>query len=237
MSSTRRTANEIHILAMLDRREAAGLPQRLLRGMRALPATTGSGAAGVLVCALVGALAWLAHDDDSPAADSALAGAVTVKPAAAIAEPPEPASRVVPDEVPESEPDPVPGAGAGAAIVEAAPAPATRPDEPDDPAEPLHPLPPQQHAGRIAPQEFARDPQRLAAHAAAGKGAARAAAGKAPAAGARTAALSRTEPRHKRPASLPKTAPEPVDTDVALISAIIQHANKRQEAEDAALKP
>jgi hypothetical protein len=29
----------------------------------------------------------------------------------------------------------------------------------------------------------------------------------------------------------------PVDTDVALISAIIQHANKRQEAEDAALKP
>jgi hypothetical protein len=137
--------------------------------------------------------------------------------------------------VPEPASDPSPGAGA--AIVEAAPEPAAGPDEPSEPAEPVHPLPPQQHAGRIAPPEFARDPQRLAAHAATGKGAARAAAGKAPAAGARTAALSHAEPRHKRPASLSKTAPEPVDTDVALISAIIQHANKRQEAEDAALKP
>jgi len=228
MSATRRTANEINILAMLDRREAAGLPRRILRGMRGLPAAAWYGA-GVLVCALVGVLAWLAHDSDSSASvDGALAGAVTVTPAAPIAaELPEPASRAAPDAPLEPAPDPVPGTGA--AIVEVEPAPAAEPGEPAEPAEPLHPLPPRQHAGRIAPQE--------SAHAATGTGAPRTAAGKAPAAGARAAALSHAEPRRKRPASPTKTAPEPVDTDVALISAIIQHASKRQEAEDAAPKP
>jgi hypothetical protein len=232
MSSTRRTANEINILAMLDRHQAAGLPQRILRGLRGMPAAAWYGAAGVLVCALLGMLGWLARDSDSSASvDSALAGAVNPKAAAAIAAaPPAPvsASLAVPDAEPEPAPEPLPGAGA--TIVDVAPAAAA------EPAASVHPLPPPQHAGRIAPHEFAGDPQRLSAHAATAKSAARAAAGKPPAAGAR-AVPARAEPRNRRPAALPKSVSEPVDTDVALISAIIQHANKRQEAEEAARKP
>jgi hypothetical protein len=232
MSSTRRTANEINILAMLDRHQAAGLPQRILRGLRGLPAAAWYGAASVLVCALLGMLAWLARDSHSSASvDSALAGAVNPNAAAATAvAPPAPVSvsLAVPDAEPEPAPGPVPGAGA--TIVDVAPATAA------EPAAPVHPLPPQQHAGRIAPHESAGDPQRPSAHAATAKSAARAAAGKPPAAGAR-AAPGRAEPRNRRPAALPKSASEPVDTDVALISAIIQHANKRQEAEEAARKP
>jgi hypothetical protein len=228
MSSTRRTANEINILAMLDRHQAAGLPQRILRGLRGLPAAAWYGAASVLVCALLGMLAWLARDSHSSASvDSALAGAVNPNAAAAIAAAP-PAPVSVSLAVSDAEPEPVPGAGA--TIVDVAPAAAA------EPAAPVHSLPPKQHAGRIAPHEFAGDPQRLSAHAAMAKSAARAAAGKPPAAGAR-AAPTRAEPRNRRPAALPKSASEPVDTDVALISAIIQHANKRQEAEEAARKP
>jgi hypothetical protein len=232
MSSTRRKENEVNILAMLDRHEAAGIPQRILRGLRGLPAAAWYGAAGVLVCVLVGVLAWLARDSDpSTSADTALAGAVAVKPAEPIAAaPPElaSASLVVPDALPD--PDPVPAAGA--AIVDVAPAPAAAPDASEAP---VHALPPP-HAGRMAPHEFAREPQRLAAHAATGKSALRTAADKAPATGSRPA-LAHGEPRRRHSASLPKAAPEPVDTDVALISAIIQHANQRQEAEDAARKP
>ena len=232
MSSTRRTANEINILAMLDRHEAAGLPRRILRGLQRMPAAAWYGAAGVLVCALVGLLAWLARDSHSSASvDSALAGAVDPRPAAVIgAAPPAP----VPVPVSLAEPEPPAGAapdtppGAGATVVDVAPAPGAEPP-------PVHPLP-QQHAGRITPHEVPRDPQGLATHAAAGKSAPHAAAGKPAAAGAR-AAPARAEPRNRRPAALPKSVTEPVDTDVALISAIIQHASKRQEAEEAARKP
>jgi hypothetical protein len=221
MSSTRRTANEINILAMLDRHEAAGLPARLLRGLRASPATAWYGTAGALVCVLVGLLAWLAHDSDSFSVDSALAGAVTVGPAAPIAAAqPEPASASL--SAPEPPADPEPAPAARAAIVDVAPAPA---------AEPAAPV---QHAGR-SPREVTRDPQRPAAHATAGKNN-RTAAGKAPVS-SHAAILPHAEPRHKRPAPLPKAAVVPVDTDVALISAIIQHANRREEAEDAARKP
>lgn len=226
MSSTRRTANEINILAMLDRHEAAGLPRRLLRRLRGLPAAVWYGTAGVLVCALVGVLAWLARDGDS--VDSALAGAVTVKPAAAIAAaPPGPLTHAASDAPPEPEPEPA----AGAAIVDVAPAPAP------EPAAPLHAQ--QEQAGHITPSESARDPERVSAHAAAAKSTSRAAAGKAGASGSRAAALAHAEPRHKRPAVQPKAkaALAPVDTDVDLISAIIQHASKRQEAEDAARNP
>lgn len=230
MSSTRRKENEVNILAMLDRHEAAGLPQRILRGLRGLPAVAWYGAAGVLVCVLVGVLAWLARDSDPPAsADTALAGAVTVKPAEAIAAaPPEPASAslAAPDALPGPVPDPDPVPAAGAAIVDVAPAPAPA-AEPEESEAPVHALPPQ-HAGRAAPHEFAREPQRLATHTATGQSALHTAAGK---------ALAHGEPRRRHSTSLPKAAPEPLDTDVALISAIIQHANQRQEAEDTARKP
>jgi hypothetical protein len=230
MSSTRRTANEINILAILDRHQAAGLPQRVLRGLRGLPGAAWYGAANVLVCVLVGMLAWLARDSPSSASvDGALAGAVDPKPAAAIAAAPAPviASLAVPVAEPEPAPEPVPSAGA--TVVDVVPAPAA------EPLAPLHPLPPQQHAGRITPHAFARDPQRLSAHATE-KSATRAAAGKPAGAGAR-AAPGRIDLRNRRPAAMQKAVSEPVDTDVALSSAIIQHANKRQEAEEAARKP
>jgi len=50
---------------------------------------------------------------------------------------------------------------------------------------------------------------------------------------------ARQEPAHpRRTAALPKAKPAPgaVDTDVALISAIIQHVNQRGELKDAAAK-
>jgi hypothetical protein len=183
-------------------------------------------------------LASLARDGDSSApADAALAGAITVQPAEPItAAPPEPASASLatpdarPDPVPEPAHDPAPEPAhdpvpeTGATIVDVAPAPAAEPAAP------------QQHAGRIAAHEFAHDPQHTA-QAATEKNAAGAAAGKAPSTDIHAAPLARAEQRHRRPAPHPKAAPEPVDTDVALISAIIRHANKRQEADDAARKP
>jgi hypothetical protein len=79
--------------------------------------------------------------------------------------------------------------------------------------------------------------QRLAAHSPTAKPAARTASPKAPAAANRAAALAHAEPRARRTPASAKPAPAAVDTDVALISAIIQHANKRQENEEAARKP
>jgi hypothetical protein len=203
MSSTRRSANEINILAMLDRHESAGPAQRMLRGLRRMPALFWYGTAGVLVVGLVGTLAWLAGDGgaSSPAA-GALAGAA------------EPAARILP--------------AAGATIVElapvAAPAPATEAPAPV----PARTLPPQQHAGRIAPRDAQRDPPRLTGHTAAARPAPRAVAARVPA---------HAETRRGRQAASAKPAQDALDTDVALISAIIQHASKRQEAEDAASKP
>jgi hypothetical protein len=205
MSSTRRSANEINILAMLDRHESAGPAQRMLRGLRRMPALFWYGTAGVLVVGLVGTLAWLAGDGgaSSPAA-AALAGAA------------EPAARILP--------------AAGASIVELAPppVPASAAEAPAPAPVPARTLPPQQHAGRIAPRDAQRDPPRLTGHAAAAKPAPRAVAARAPA---------HAETRRGRQAASAKPAQDALDTDVALISAIIQHASKRQEAEDAASKP
>ncbi|MGO4475017.1 hypothetical protein AB4Z32_02060 [Massilia sp. 2TAF26] len=224
MSSTRRSANEINILAMLDRHESAGLPQRMLRCLRRMPALFWYGTAGVLVVGLVGTLAWLAGDGGAPSPTAAaLAGAgAEGKSAAAVAAPPAPALPA-PGRTGAAEPLAETLPAGGATVVEVAPAPVT-----DAPAPaPVHTLPPQQHAGRIAPRDAQRDPPRLAAHAAA-KPAPRTVAARAPA---------HAETRRGRQAPSAKPAQDAVDTDVALISAIIQHASKRQEAEDAASKP
>jgi hypothetical protein len=139
---------------------------------------------------------------------------------------------------------------AGATIVNVAPAPADL--APADlaaqaPAAVVHrspapaaALPQRQQSGRITPRELQRYPQRLAAHSAMARTATpRAPAqGKTAAGGTRPAALAHTAPataahsrRHPAPA---KAAAPTVDTDVALISAIIQHAATRQETEEAA---
>ncbi len=204
MSSTRRSANEINILAMLDRHESAGLAQRMLRGLRRMPALFWYGTAGVLVVGLVGTLAWLARDGGAPSPAAALADAADGKPAAAVAvAPPVPAPEP-PGVTGAAEPASETLAAGGATIVEVAPAPVPVTEAPAPVPAPR--LPPRQHAGRIAPRTMAA---RAPAHA---------------------------ETRRSRQAPSAKPAQDAVDTDVALISAIIQHAGKRQEAEDAASK-
>jgi hypothetical protein len=216
MSSARRTANEVNILAMLDRHEAGGLQKRVLRGLRGRPAAFWYGAAGVLAVGLLSVLAWLARDSGaSSAVDIALAGAVSsggrqasaaVSPLAASASAAVAVADAASDAVADVAPD-APAQG-GATIVDVAPAPAVL-----------------------------REPPRQAApaHAAAAKAKPRPAASPKPAAATR-APLAHAETRSRRPAAPAKDAPA-VDTDVALISAIIQHATKRQEAEEAARKP
>lgn len=217
MSSTRRTASEINILAMLDRHEAGKLPQRILRGLRGRSARFWYGAAGVLACGLAGTLAWLAQDSGtSGAVDSALAGAVSpsgrqagaaIAPLAPEAAPAgsDPVADGAADSLAVAEPEAVsdsPPKG-GATIVDLAPAPAAVP---------------------------------VTAPAATAKAAPKPATAR-PGAATRTPALAHAEARGRRPSQPLKPAPAAVDTDVALISAIIQHASKRQEAEDAAGKP
>ena len=248
MSSTRRTASETNILAMLDRHESGGPGRRLLRGLRGVPAMAWYGAAGVLVVALVGSLAWLARDSGPPSsADSGLAGVTPSRPApmaGAAATPPVPASaattaaataasEVVADANAGRDRPP---AAAGATIVDLAPAQPAQSTEPADPAPAPRALPPQEHAGRILPRDVQHDPrherERLAS---APKPAPRTAAGRPPSA-ARSQAAAHAEARSRRAAAR-QQAPAADDTDVALITAIIQHASKRQEAEEEGRKP
>jgi hypothetical protein len=244
MSSSRRSANEINILAMLDRHETGGLPRRILRGLRGRSAMW-YGAAGMLVAGLVATLGWLAHDSSAPSVDdSALAGVATPgasqvsggtvrsTPPAAVSLPrrdPAPAAAPEPEAAVALEPTLASAPAAGATIVEMAPAPLPEPAAaaPRDTQSDTQPItqPTARHAT-----------QRLAAHTPAAKPAARIAPSRAPAAGTRPAALAHAEPRARRTPASAKPAPA-VDTDVALISAIIQHASKREENEEAARKP
>jgi hypothetical protein len=240
MSSARRSANEVNILDMLDRQASGPLPRRMLRRFLSRPAMVWYGAAGLLVCGLVGTLAWLARDSTPASVDTALAGSIKAAPQASVAavetvgNAPLVASPAVHAEsagsagsaLPEDSAPP-----AGANIVDVAP-----PPEPAAPAlavrtpapAPVHALPQQQAAGRIAVHEAQRDPARLAAHAAPARTGPRAAQAGAPVHAGPAAARSRRQAAAARaPAS-----PSAVDTDVALITAIIQHANTREEAQE-----
>src|SRR5206468_554171 len=92
--------------------------------------------------------------------------------------------------------------------------------------------------GHTAPRELQRDPQRLAAHATMARTALtrRPAQGKTATGATRAAALAHAGPataaHSRRQAAPAKTAAPSADTDVALISAIIQHATARQETEE-----
>jgi hypothetical protein len=122
--------------------------------------------------------------------------------------------------------DPAPPAGAN--IVDVAP-----PAEPEAPVlavrapAPAHTLPQQQAAGRIAAHEVRRDPDRVAAQAAPARPGPRASPTEPKAHAGPAAARTRRQVAAKAPA-----AASAVDTDVALISAIIQHANAREEAQE-----
>jgi hypothetical protein len=237
MSSTRRSANEVNILDMLDRQAKGPLPRRMLRRFLGKPAMVWYGAAGLAVCGLVGVLAWLAHDGGSSSVDTVLAGSIkpavhvqaaaldTVGNAPLVASAAEPAQ--APDSVPDSTQDSAQGSAqpgeqaAGATIVDVAPPAGPHTLAAAGPA-PVHAhaLPQQQAAGRIAVHEAQRDAPRAAVHAAAK-------------AGARVARAAAAAPRNRRQPAPAMAAPAAVDTDVALITAIIQHANARQEAEEA----
>jgi hypothetical protein len=235
MSSGRRSANEVNILDMLDRQASGPLPRRMLRRFLGRSAMVWYGAAGLLVCGLVGTLAWLARDGTPSSVDNVLAG--SIKPSAQVEVVSEtvgnaplvasvanhaPAAEGVPDSAADSALTAAP-----ATIVDVAPPPEPAAQAPV-PAPVVHALPPQQATGRIAAREVPRDPPRLAAHAAAPKAAPRT---------GRSASQPRAETaasRHRRQAAAAKAPPAApaVDTDVALITAIIQHAANRQEAEE-----
>jgi len=242
MSSTRRTASETNILAMLDRHESGGPGRRMLRRLRRVPALAWYGAAGVLAIGLVGSLAWLARDSATPPpVDSALAGppgpAVPGAPPVAASPSSNPPLAVSADATAEAVSKADAGLAAstpaaGATIVDLAPADAAPPAEA---LPPLRVLPPQERAGRILPRDGRRasqdDRQHESRHerlAAAAKSP-RTTNGK-PAA----TAQAHLDARPRRTAAAPKQAPAAVDTDVALITAIIQHASKRQDAEEEA---
>jgi hypothetical protein len=235
MSSTRRSANEINILDMLDRQASGPLPRRMLRRFLNRPAMMWYGAAGLLVCGLVGTLAWLAHDGTPAPVNTGLAG--SIKPAAqapvaaveTVGNAPLVASAPASASAPALSADPAPPARAS--IVDVAP-----PPEPEAPAvavrapapAPVHALPQQQAAGRIAVHEAERDPARLAAQGVPAKTGPRAAHAEPRAHAGPAAARS----RRQAAAGKAPAAPSAVDTDVALISAIIQHANAREEAQE-----
>jgi len=237
MSSTRRTASETNILAMLDRHDAGGPGRRLLRGLRRVPAMAWYGAAGVLVIGLVGSLAWLARDSGTPSpAGSALAAAPPVAASPPLNAPAVVSADASADVVSEADAGLAASTpAAGATIVDVAPAEASPPAE-ALPA--LRDLPPQEHAGRILPRDGRSASQQEARHerlAVASK--TTRTAGSKPPTATRAEAQAHATARPRRPAAAPKQAPAAVDTDVALISAIIQHASKRQDAEEEARKP
>jgi hypothetical protein len=164
MSSSRRHSGEINILAMLEGRSGRPLAKR----MPALPAALWNGSAGLLACALVGALAWLAREAEGPGrhgADTAAVAPVAPAPQAA------------------GTPDAMTAAGfAGHVAADNAMAAHTIQDGP-------------------APE-------------------------RPPAPSSRAAA----QPRPRRPVVQPRAAAPAPDLDVALITAIIQHAARPGEA-------
>ena len=214
MSSSRRGGGEINILAMLDGQ--SGKPRRARK-------LAWIGAGTLLACALAGGLAWLLHAPSGGFDDHRIAADLPdPKPAPALPAP-LPASRPEPPRYLEEAPP------QGAAIVE----------------QPLH------EAADVFPAEMlpeamkAHGGTRTAMETPATPASVPPAAAKAPShAAVPRSAASRTAsaaPRHEAPArarssaaaaAKPVQAPTAVDTDVALISAIIQHVNQHGELQE-----
>lgn len=239
MSPSRRAIGEINILAMLDGR-APG--RRLL----ARPAVVRYGAAGVLACSLLVALAWLVRGT-TPARDAGPAGpaqASTQSTQSTRSVRPVPDGRDAGDA---SDSIPIAVPGLRATLAAESPASTTAPDAYASPAR-----------GAVIidlPQPAPATAADVPAHAPADAGTTRAAARHpttqpaTPAVpSARPQPAFRTDPsqalahadpappRQKRAAGTSRTTPSTasVDTDVALISAILQHTGTRSEAADGA---
>ncbi|WP_322403383.1 hypothetical protein [Massilia luteola] len=257
MSSSRRHGGEINILAMLDG-QAPG------RRLRAVPAVFWYGAAGILACSLLVVLAWLVRGA-TPARDAEAAGTAQVAPRPETARPgtaaatrdaagdaihvnvptmhttlagetPAPASMPAPPQTAEPPDTPVPATARGAVIVDVAPSAA-----------------PPSAAAAATPAAAARaaGAPSSSAPAAAGYTPTRNAAAAVPparpqpayrAVPPQTPLLAHGEPapsRQKRAAAASRARPPAatVDTDVALISAILQHAGAGNDGADAAGTP
>lgn len=207
MSPPRRTSGEIHILAMLDGHAHRSLSRRLL----ALPKSWWYGAAGLLACTLVGVLTWLAGAGTGakprqiaatePAA-VVLADAGPVE--ASVPETLLPASDVPATDLPVAAVDaPLAAMGAEPAAAPVATPAAAAPA----PARSRSAPPPGRRAAAGA--AVTRAVHKVAVHAA-----------------APASRLRRAAPVAKARSSAPA-----VDTDVALITAIIQHGGKPPQAE------
>ena len=187
MSSSRRATGEINILAMLDG-QAPG------RRLRALPAVVWYGAAGVLACSLLVALAWLVRGA-TPGSTRPTEPARSVRPALDMAaSPAAPARGAVIIDLPQPGPA---IARSDVPVHVPAGAETTRPPS-------RYPL---THPVTTASRTAASQPL---AHA------------------------DPAPPRQKRTPGASKATPSTagVDTDVALISAILQHTGTRNEAAD-----
>jgi hypothetical protein len=244
MSPSRRATGEINILAMLDG-QAPG------RRLRALPAVVRYGAAGVLACSLLVALVWLVRGA-TPARDTGTADAAQASARLPQSTQPPQATRTAPDSrdtgnARDNLAVDVPGMRPALAVETPVPVPA--PDMVSPPAAPAR--------GAVIvdlPQPATAMESAMPVRAPAGTEAARAAARHAathpaspslPPARSQPAfrtnsaqALAHTDTapsRQKRAAATRATSPSAtVDTDVALISAILQHTGTRNEAADGA---
>lgn len=259
MSSSRRSTGEINILAMLDG-QAPG--RRLL----AVPAVFWYGAAGVLACSLLAALAWLVRGA-TPARDAQTADTAQAATAPAVRSTPAmrdagsardgqhgalPGTRAVLAEQ-GSAPSPVapdtyaPPPARGAVVIDLPqPTPAAAPT----PAPPASAATASATPGRASALAAASRPQPTAPRHAVAHATTSAVPPARPQPAyratpaqpsAQTPSLAHVHPgqpgqptpsRQKRAAGAGKTAPAPgsVDTDVALISAILQHTGTRDEA-------
>jgi hypothetical protein len=216
MSSSRRNSGEIHILAMLDGQ--AGKPKRF----PGLPRGAWYGAGGVLACVLLGTAAWLMHDQTGGGFEGRIAAGPPMVPLEIASETlPNPALQI--DE-PRSH---------GAAIVDL---PASAPEEAAPALRPRSEAPDLHEGQPVALTRPAIAPAGASVAKPLAHAAPRAVSRAAPAPRA-AGGQARPEPAHPRRMNAvpkPKPAPATVDTDVALISAIIQHVNKRGELKDGA---
>jgi hypothetical protein len=250
MSSSRRTTGEINILAMLDG-QAPG--RRLL----AVPAIVWYGAAGVLACSLLVALAWLVRGV-TPPRDAGTAGTAQASAQPSQSTPPAPAGRdagTARNSLGDSPAVDVPRmrASLAAEVPVSVPAPdmAASPDAAAGPARGAVIIDLPQPAPAMASTLPVRTPTGTETARSVAQGVARHAAthpatpsfpSARPQPAPRTSssqALAHADPappRQKRAAGAARTTSSTatVDTDVALISAILQHTGTRNEAADGA---
>ncbi|MFK3741296.1 hypothetical protein [Massilia sp. TN1-12] len=249
MSSSRRANGEISILAMLDGQSRRSLARRFPR----MPALLAYAAAGTAACTLVGVLAWLAHDGmdrsagkdtdgntmtvaqapSTPASTDAEAATQAAAPDEALSRAPAPATADVDAPLPTGT----------AAIVDALNTDMPPPDTPTA----ADALPaPAAPAARPLPTvaSVPASPSALAAGADTGKAGAMAATPPTRSHGPKGAAVrplavvrpvqapvrTGTPLKPKRNAAPTKLAAPAVDMDVALITAIIQHAGRPLDA-------